>query len=110
MWGEETDPARLSAIPGGYRNPLVFTLGAQAAETWCPNQWSWDPKWRVWGGGVTLETVEMCRPGTGSGDYVSLNPIHMGQDPVPGDHISALYLQFVLAPQKFPASELRVLP
>ena len=52
----------------------------------------------------------MCRPGTGSGDYASLNPIHMGQDPVPRDHISALYLQFVLAPPKFPASELRVLP
>ena len=58
-WGEETSPTPVPTIPGDYRNPLVPTSGAQPAETWCPNQGSWDPKCRVWGGGVTLETVEV---------------------------------------------------
>ena len=80
-----------STIPGGYRNPLVCTLGAQPAETPCPNQQSWDPRCRVWG---------LC----GS------HPIHMGHESVPRDPISVLYLQYVLSPQRFPASELRVLP
>ena len=31
------------------RSPLVSALGAQAAETWGPNQGSWDPRGRVWG-------------------------------------------------------------
>ena len=42
VWGEETDPAVLSDILGSYRNPLVSTFGAQAAETPCPTQGSWD--------------------------------------------------------------------
>ena len=33
VWGEETDPTLLSTIPGGYRNPLISTLGVQPAET-----------------------------------------------------------------------------
>ena len=57
MWGEETYPALLSTIPGGYRN---VTLGVQPAETWCPKQGSCDPRCRDWGGGVALETVDMC--------------------------------------------------
>ena len=63
VWGEETDPTLLSTIPGGYRNPLVFALGAQAAETWGPNQGSCDP-W-CW-------DLGLC----GS------HPFHVGQDPV----------------------------
>ena len=84
-WGEETDP---TSFYHPKRSPLVSTLGAQPAETWCPNPGSWDPRARVWGS---------C----GS---------HMGQDPVPGDHISALYLQCVLSPLRLPTSELQVLP
>ena len=81
----------LSAIPGGYRNPLVFTLGAQAAETWGPNQgscnpWCWD--------------LGLC----GS------HPIHKGQESLPGNPISALYLQCVLFSLRYPTSELGVLP
>ena len=45
-------------------------------------------------------------PGAGPGDCVGLTP-HMGQDPVPGDPVSA---QCVLSPWTFPTSELRVLP
>ena len=91
VWGEETDPTLLSTIPGGYRNPLVFTLGAQAAETWGPNQgscnpWCWD--------------LGLC----GS------HPIHKGQESLPGNPISALYLQCVLFSLRYPTSELGVLP
>ena len=103
----------LSAIPGGYRNPLVFSLGAQAAETWCPNQWSGDPKWRVWGGGVSLETVEVI-PQVQGLEIVWVSP--------PSTWVRILYpkttyLLFTCSlsclpefPWKFPASELRVLP
>ena len=90
MWGEETDPALLSTVPGGYRNPLVSTLGVQPAETWCPNQRSCIPRCWVCG---------LC------GSY----SICLGQDPVPRDPISAVYLQRVLSPLRFPISELRVL-
>ena len=72
------------------RSPLVSTLGAQPAETWCPNQGSWEPRGRAWG---------LC----GS------HPTHVDQDPVPGDYISALYL-CVLSPLRLTTSELRVLP
>ena len=74
--------------PGGYRNTLTSTLGAQLAETWWPNQGSGTP-------GLAI---------------VWAHPIHMGQVPVPGGPISALYLQCVLSPQSFPTSELRVVP
>ena len=60
MWGEEIDPRLLPTVPGGYRNPLVSILGAQLAETWCSNQGLCDPRCTVWGGGVTLETVDVC--------------------------------------------------
>ena len=90
VWGEETDPT-LSTMPRGYRNPLVFTLGAEAAETVCPNQGSWEPWCWVWG---------LC----GS------HPIHKGQASVPGNPISALCLQRVLFSLKYLTSELRVLP
>lgn len=71
--GEETDPTSL-CCPRGYRNPLVFTLGAQAAETWCPNHGQGTPSggsgevvspWRLW---------KWDSPGTGSGDCVGLTP------------------------------------
>ena len=39
--GERRPTLPLSAIPGGYRSPLISTLGAQPAETWGPNQGSW---------------------------------------------------------------------
>ncbi|KAM7234696.1 hypothetical protein CapIbe_013516 [Capra ibex] len=55
VWGEETGPALLSAIPGGYRNPLTSALRTQQAETWGPNQGS-------------------STPGAGSGDCVGLTP------------------------------------
>ena len=90
VWGEETDPT-LSTMPRGYRNPLVFTLGAQAAETPCPKQGSWDPRCWVWG-------------------LYGSHPLHKGQESLPGNPISALYLQCVLSPRSFPTSELRVLP
>ena len=91
VWGEETDPTLLSTMLRGYGNPLVFTLGAQAAETPCPKQGSWDPRCWVWG---------LC----GS------HPLHKGQESLPGNPISALYPQCVLSPLRFPTSELRVLP
>ena len=113
VWGEETDPTLLSTIPGGYRNPLVFSLGAQAAETWCPNQWSGGPKWRVWGGGVSLETVEVVPQVQGLEIvWVSL-PFTWVRILYP----ETTYLLFTCSlsclpefPWKFPASELRVWP
>ena len=57
VWGEETDPAVLSDILGSYRNPLVSALGAHPAETWYPNPGLCHPRCRVWGEGITLETV-----------------------------------------------------
>ena len=57
--GKETNLTHLSTQPGGYRNSLVSTIGAQPAETWCPNQGSCHPGCRVWGGGFTLETVDI---------------------------------------------------
>lgn len=45
-------------------------------------------------------------PGAGSGDCGS-HSMHMGQDPVPGDTVSA---QCVLSRLRFPISELRVFP
>ena len=88
VWGEETDPALLSTVPGGYRN---VTLRVQPAETWYPKQGSCDPRCWVWG---------RCGP----------HPICMGQEPVPGDPTSALYFQRVSSPLRFPTSELRLLP
>ena len=55
VWGEETGPVLLSAIPGGYRNPLTSALRTQQAETRGPNQGS-------------------STPGAGSGDCVGLTP------------------------------------
>ena len=40
----------LSARPGAYRNSLLSTVGAQPAETWCPNQGSCHQRCRVWRG------------------------------------------------------------
>ena len=108
MWGEETNPTRLSTIPGDYRNPLVSTLGAQQRP------------------GVL--TKGRATPGAGSGEVVSpwsvwkcgpvqalgivwLSPHPCGSGScVHGEHMSALSLQCVLSPRRFPASELRVLP
>ena len=69
MWGEETDPTLLSTVSGGYGNPLVSALGVQPAETWCFNQGSRGPRCRDWGGGVTLETEDVC-PRFSPGDCV----------------------------------------
>ena len=108
VWGQETDPL-LSTVPGDYRNPLVSTLGAQPAETWCPNQGLWDPpRCEVWGGGVTLESVEVC-PQVQVLRIMWVSPTH-GQESVPRNPISHFYLQCVLSPRRFPTSELRVLP
>ena len=57
VWGEETNSTLLSTIPGNYRNPLVSALGAHPAETWYPNPGLCHPRCRVWGEGITLETV-----------------------------------------------------
>ena len=54
MWGEETDPALLSTISGGYRNSLVSTLGVQQRP-----------------GDLTKGPVS---PGAGSGDCMGLPP------------------------------------
>ena len=108
MWGEEPDPALLSTVPGGYRNPLVSALGVRPAEILRPNQGSRGPRCRAWGAGVALETVGVW-PGSVLG-IVWVSPMHVGQEPVPGDPLSALYLQCVSSPLRSPASELRVLP
>ena len=63
----------LSTVPGGYRNPLISTLGVQPAEAWCPNQGSWGPRCRDWGGGVALETEDLC-PWFSPGDCVGPTP------------------------------------
>ena len=81
----------LSAIPGGYRNPLISTLGAQPAETWCRNQGLWDPQVQRLG-------------------IVWVSPHLHGQESVPRNPISPFYLQCVLSPLRFPTSELSVLP
>ena len=81
VWGEETDPILLSAITGGYRNPLISTLEAEPAETWGPNQGSLDARSWVWGGGVTLESVEVC-PTCRVWGLCGSHPFHVGQDPV----------------------------
>ena len=91
LWGEKTDHTLLFYHHRSLQKLIHFTLGAQPAETWCPNRRSCNPRYRVWG---------LC----GS------HPIHMGQDPEPRDPISALYLQCVLSPWRFPMSELGVLP
>ena len=72
VWGQETDPL-LSTVPGDYRNPLVSTLGAQPAETWCPNQGLWDPpQVRGLGRWCHLGKCGSMAPGAGSEDYVGL--------------------------------------
>ena len=106
--GEETDPTFLSTILGDYRSPLVSTLGTQQRP------------------GVL--TKGRATPGAGSGEVVSpwrvwkcapvqaLRIVWPSPHPrgsgscVHGDHMSALSLQCVLSPRRFPASELRVLP
>ena len=98
----------LSTVPGGYRNPFVSTLGVQPAETWCPNQGLWGPRCRDWGGGVALETEDLC-PRFSPGDCVS-SPHPHGSGSCSWRPPSALYLQWVLSPLRFPSSELRVLP
>ena len=90
LWGEKTDHTLLFYHHRSLQKLIHFTLGAQPAETWCPNRRSCNPRYRVWG---------LC----GS------HPIHMGQDPVPGNPISVLHLQCVLSPRWVPTSELRVL-
>ena len=69
-WAEETNPTLPSTVPGGYRNPLVSALGVQPAEAWCSNQGSLGPRCRDWGGGVALETEDLC-PRFSPGDCVS---------------------------------------
>ena len=102
MRGEETDPALLSTISGGYRNSLVSTLGVQqrpgdltkgpvSPGTWWSNQGSCVSRCWVWG---LYGSPSIC----------------LGQAPVPRGPISAVYLQCVLSPLRFPISELRVLP
>ena len=108
MWGEETDPTLLSTIPGGYRNPLISALGVQPAETWCSNQGSWSPRCRDWGGGVALETEDLC-PRFSPGDCVS-SPHPHGSGSCAWGPPAALYLQCVSSSLRFPSSELRVLP
>ena len=86
--GERRPTLPLSAIPGGYRNPLVFTLGAQAAETWCPNHGQGTPSggsgevvspWRLW----------KCVPRYRVWGLCGSHPIHVGRDPV---YTEAVYL------------------
>ena len=87
-----------SFLPQGpnQQRPGVLTKGrgtpsAGSGEVVSPwRLWKCVPRYRVWG---------LC----GS------HRIHMGRDPVPGDHIFALYLRCVLFPWRFPVSELRVL-
>ena len=45
--------------PRKLQEPTCFRLGAHPAETWCPNQGLCHPRCRVWGGGLTLETVNV---------------------------------------------------
>ena len=88
-----------SFLPQGpnQQRPGVLTKGrgtpsAGSGEVVSPwRLWKCFPRYRVW-------------------EWYGSHPIHMGQDPVPGDHIFALYLQCVLFPWRFPVSELRVLP
>ena len=108
MWGEETDPTLLSTVPGGYRNPLISALGVQPAETWCSNQGSWSPRCRDWGGGVALETEDLCLRFS-PGDCVS-SPHPHGSGSCAWGPPAALYLQCVSSSLRFPSSELRVLP
>ena len=63
---------------------------------------------RIWGGGVILETVEVCPQVLGF-MWVSAHP-HGSGSCVHRDHTSALCLQCVLSPRRFPKSEVRVLP
>ena len=97
--GEETDPTLFSTVPGICKNPLVSILGAQLAETWCSNQGLCDPRCRVWGGGVALETT--CVPECQVWRLCRSHPIRVGQEPVSRDPISALYLQ-CLVPSEIP--------
>ena len=71
VWGEETNPAVLSDILGSYRNPLVSTLGAQAAETPCPTQGSWA---QVQDLGQWCCLGECGSVSPGAGDCVGLSP------------------------------------
>ena len=88
VWGEETGPTSF-CHPRRLEVPTCFHFRGPA-ETWCPNQGSWEPRGRAWG-------------------LRGSHPIHVDQDPVPGDYISALYL-CVLSPLRLTTSELRVLP
>ena len=100
MWGEETDPTLLPTIPGGYRNPLVFILGAQLAGTWCSNQGLCEPRCTAWGGGVTLETVAVCPQVLGL-EIVWVSPHPCGSGTCIQRPPSALYLQY-LVPSEIP--------
>ena len=79
VWGKETDLILQSTQPGGHRDSLVSTIGAQPAETWCPDQgschprcrvlgrgspwrlWTCDPRCRIWGRGSPWR-LWMCDP------------------------------------------------
>ena len=86
-----------------------FYLKDPTSGNWCPVQGSCHPRCRAWGGSVTLETVDLC-PRCQVWGLCGSHPSCMGQDPIPGDPTSALYLQCVLSPLRFPVSELRMLP
>ena len=72
--GKETNLTHLCTQPGGYRNSLVSTIGAQPAETWCPNQGSCHPRCRVWEG-VHPRDCGCVTPGAGSGRWVTLETV-----------------------------------
>ena len=86
LCGERRPALPLSIIPGGYRSPLASTLGAQTAEPWGPNQ-------RSWAQAQGLGIVWLSAHPHGSGSCVHR------------DRTSALCLQCVLSPRRFPASE-----
>ena len=106
--GKETNLTHLSTQPGGYRNSLVSTIGAQPAETWCPNQGSCHPGCRVWGGRFTwrlwtydprYRIWEVGRPGDWTCEHgcrvwgwCGSHCRHVGLDPVRRDPTCALYL------------------
>ena len=59
--------------PRKLQEPTCFRLGAHPAETWCPNQGLCHPRCRVWGGGLTLETVNVWPQAQGL-ETVGLTP------------------------------------
>ena len=88
------DPTLLSRVPGRLRELACLHTGGSTDHS----------------DGLLVLTEGMCDPSLEVWALCGSHPIHMGQESIPRDPISVLYLQCVLSPERVPTNELRVLP